>query len=902
MFRTAIKSSVLKSSCSKLVLLNLSSKLPSSQLVSVFNQHYNYNTYYRSFASTNINSSTRSTVIQLLNNIGSKREVEQYLKYFTSVSSQQFAIIKVGGAIISDQLNELASCLAFLYHVGLYPIILHGTGPQVNLFLKNEKIEPNYIDGIRITDPKTMKIVRDCFNKQNLTLVSALETMGVRARPITSGVFTADYLDQNKYNLVGKIKSVNTTAIQSSIDASCLPILTSLAETPSGQILNVNADIAAGELAKVFQPLKIVYLNEKGGIINGNTGEKISIINLDQEYESLLKQSWVKYGTKLKIKEIRELLNHLPRSSSVAIINVANLQKELFTDSGAGTLIRRGYKLVLKNNLTQFENIDLLKDALLRDEDIKSGKIPISYYLTELENSNFVAYGDEPLDVLAIIKRNNTEIPILDKFLALKNSWLNNVPDNIFNQIKLDYPSLQWTIREDDPNNSFYFSKSQGSYHKNGYILYWYGIENPNQIASLIQNFLDKPSTPIRKVKNFNDLNNNTKSKLDNKYSGGSTVFKNLTQNKQISTLSFRRKFSTNFTKYNLSSTSLSPLKSSFEKGTPVVKNENNKPSKIGIIGARGYTAQNLISMVNDHPLLEILYVSSRELNGQPVEGYEKQKITYSNFKVDDIKTIEKNKEIDMWVMALPNGVCKPFVEAIENINNGKSKIIDLSADYRFDTSGEWVYGLPEVNDRSKIANAKKISNPGCYANCAEIVIKPLLNYIGKDQVPSIFAVSGYSGAGTKPSIKNDVNLLSDNLIPYSLTDHVHEKEISSQLGIEVGFMPHVAQWYQGITLTISIPLCEKLTSRDIRNLYQDTYDNEQLITVNGEIPFVKDISGKHGVVIGGFGVNAKQDRVVIVATIDNLLKGAASQALQNINLALKYGEYSGIPQDTFIH
>ena len=175
------------------------------------------------------------------------------------------------------------------------------------------------------------------------------ETRGHGARPITLGVFEADYLDKEKYNLVGRITGVNKAPIESSISAGALPILTSLAETSSGQILNVNADVAAGELARVFEPLKIVYLNEKGGIINPTTNEKISTINLDEEFDELMKQSWVKYGTKLKIKEIKELLDYLPRSSSVAIINVQNLQKELFTDSGAGTLIRKGLQTTKEN-------------------------------------------------------------------------------------------------------------------------------------------------------------------------------------------------------------------------------------------------------------------------------------------------------------------------------------------------------------------------------------------------------------------------------------------------------------------------------------------------------------------------------------------------------------------------
>lgn len=805
--------------------------------------------------------STRSTVVQLLNNIGSKREVEQYLKYFTSVSQQQFAVIKVGGAIITQQLPELASCLAFLYHVGLYPIVLHGTGPQINELLENEGVEPEYIDGIRITNPKTMEVVRKCFLEQNLRLVTALEKMGVHARPITAGVFGAEYLDQEKYQLVGKVTSVNKSPVESAIESGYLPILTSLAETPSGQLLNVNADVAAGELAREFEPLKIVYLNEKGGIINGNTGEKVSMINLDEEYEDLMKESWVKYGTKLKIKEIHDLLQHLPRSSSVAIIDVDDLQKELFTDSGAGTLIRRGYKLISRNSLKEFGNPDLLRAALLRDPEIKSGKLSVASYLKQLESSEFKSYGDEPLEVLAIVTNNKSSTPKLDKFLSSRTGWLNNVTDNIFNSIKKDFKSLYWVVSENDSNLSWFFSKSDGSFSKNGEILFWYGL-NTEEVSQLINQF---DSSSIGSALSS---------------SSESGIFSSPVQKKGFHT-SARRLHVSN-------------------PNPPLREGKNDKKTRVALIGARGYTGQNLISLIDKHPFLELSHVSSRELKGQKLKGYNKDNIVYSNLQVEDIKELEKNNEVDVWVMALPNGVCKPFVDAIDSIPNNKSKIIDLSADYRFDTTGEWVYGLPELNDRKVIASAKKISNPGCYATAAQCAISPLIPYIAN--TPSIFGVSGYSGAGTKPSPKNDVNFLSNNIIPYSLTDHVHEKEISSQLGLDVAFTPHVAQWFQGISHTISIPIKPKsLSSREVRNIYQDRYQGEQLITISGEAPLVKDISGKHGIVIGAFAVNSKEDRVVVVATIDNLLKGAATQCLQNINLAMGYGEYEGIPDDLVI-
>lgn len=799
--------------------------------------------------------STRSTVVQLLNNIGSKREVEQYLKYFTSVSQQQFAVIKVGGAIITQQLPELASCLAFLYHVGLYPIVLHGTGPQINDILETEGVEPEYIDGIRITNGKTMEVVRKCFLEQNLRLVTALEQMGVRARPITAGVFEADYLDKEKYQLVGKTTAVNKSPVEASIEAGYLPILTSLAETPSGQLLNVNADVAAGELAREFEPLKIVYLNEKGGIINGNTKDKISVINLDEEYEDLMKESWVKYGTKLKIKEIHDLLQHLPRSSSVAIIDVNDLQKELFTDSGAGTLIRRGYKLINRNSLSEFGNPDLLRAALIRDPEIKSGKLSVASYLKYLETSKFKSYGDEPLEVLAIVIGNENQVPKLDKFLSSQTGWLNNVTDNIFNSIKKDFKSLFWIVNENDSNLSWYFSKSDGSFVKNGEILFWYGLET-DQISSLIKDFETSKSG----------------SALSSSKESG--IFSSPVQKRGLHTTR--------------------------NPNPPRVEATNHGKSKVGLIGARGYTGQNLIQLIDKHPNLELSYVSSRELNGQKLNGYNKDNLVYSNLQVEDIKKIEENGEIDMWVMALPNGVCKPFVEAIESVPNYKSKIIDLSADYRFDETDEWIYGLPELVNRESIANAKKISNPGCYATAGQVAISPMIPYI--TATPSVFGVSGYSGAGTKPSPKNDIKNLSNNLIPYSLTDHIHEREMSRQLRTQVAFMPHVAQWFQGISHTISIPIKpNSLTSRDIRNIYQDRYQGEQLITISGEAPVVKDISGKHGVVVGAFAVNSKEDRVVIVATIDNLLKGAATQCLQNMNLALGYGEYDGIETDLVI-
>jgi acetylglutamate synthase len=207
----------------------------------------------RALAASPARDRTREIVAQAVSSIGSKREGQQYLKLFTSVSSQKFAVIKVGGAILSnsEDLDELCRSLLFINELGLYPIIVHGAGPQLNFLLESAGIEPQFEEGIRVTDAKTLGIARKLFLEEQLKLVNRLDELGVATRPI-SGAFIADYLDKDKWQYVGKITKVNKEAIEKSIEAGYIPILTSMAETSDGRLLNVNADVAAVE--HVFIP------------------------------------------------------------------------------------------------------------------------------------------------------------------------------------------------------------------------------------------------------------------------------------------------------------------------------------------------------------------------------------------------------------------------------------------------------------------------------------------------------------------------------------------------------------------------------------------------------------------------------------------------------------------------
>ncbi|MGB0513936.1 MAG: Asd/ArgC dimerization domain-containing protein, partial [Wenzhouxiangellaceae bacterium] len=152
-------------------------------------------------------------------------------------------------------------------------------------------------------------------------------------------------------------------------------------------------------------------------------------------------------------------------------------------------------------------------------------------------------------------------------------------------------------------------------------------------------------------------------------------------------------------------------------------------------------------------------------------------------------------------------------------------------------------------------------------------------------------------GAGRTPSPRNDPERLRDNLMPYALAGHVHEREIGSRLGRPVRFHPHVASFFRGISLTITVDLSEPAAADALLDEYRERFADEPLVTIGAEIPEIRTLDPRTGVAVGGFTVDTRDThRVSFVVVLDNLLKGAASQALQNINLALGLDERTGIP------
>lgn len=308
---------------------------------------------------------------------------------------------------------------------------------------------------------------------------------------------------------------------------------------------------------------------------------------------------------------------------------------------------------------------------------------------------------------------------------------------------------------------------------------------------------------------------------------------------------------------------------------------------RIGLIGARGHTGRELIRLMAGREDLELAFASSREFAGKPVTGLAPEAPAGLLFEALSAEEAT-GRGVDAIILAMPNGAAAPFVAAVEAQAPG-TVLVDLSADYRFDDA--WTYALPELYGRDTIRGSRRISNPGCYATAGQLAIAPVRDAL--DGAAHVFGVSGYSGAGTKPSRKNDLEALKDNLMPYALTGHIHEREMARHLGAEVQFTPHVAEFFQGIVATVHLSFAEAITREALITRYRAAYDGEALIEVSEDIPEVRDGAERLGAVVGGFAVSEDGRRGVVVTALDNLLKGAAVQALQNLTLALGLDEFT---------
>lgn len=338
---------------------------------------------------------------------------------------------------------------------------------------------------------------------------------------------------------------------------------------------------------------------------------------------------------------------------------------------------------------------------------------------------------------------------------------------------------------------------------------------------------------------------------------------------------------------------------------------------KAGIIGATGYAGSELVRILTFHPEAEVTAITSQSYKGKKYSGI------YENFRhIDNICEEENIEEMsercDVIFLALPHGVAsKKITEKI--LNN--AKIIDLGADFRlkdWEVYEKWyntehmakemlheaVYGLCEIN-REKIKGRRIVANPGCYTTCSILSLYPLLKekMINKNSI-IIDAKSGVTGAGRGVSLGSHFDEVNESVKAYKIASHRHTPEIEEQLGyaagedIVISFTPHLIPMNRGILATCYAELNSSYSYEQIREAYEKYYENEYFIrlTKKGVFPETKWVKASNFCDIG-FAVDQRTNRIIVVGAIDNLFKGAAGQAVQNMNILFGLDEKTGISQ-----
>ncbi len=431
-------------------------------------------------------SQVRQVIVRLLSSMGSAKEIQQYLKRFSQVDAKRFAVVKVGGAVLRDDLESLTSSLAFLQQVGLTPIVLHGAGPQLDDELSAAGIEKRTIDGLRVTSPESLAIVRRVFQTTNLRLVEALQGVDARATSILSGVFDASYLDRERFALVGQVERVNLAPIEASLRVGSIPVIASLGETPEGQILNINADFAANELVRALQPYKIIFLTGSGGLLDDND-TVIDSINLSTEYDHLMAQPWLHSGMRLKIQQIKQLLDDLPLTSSVSITRPAELARELFTHRGSGTLVRRGERVLRPQSWDEVDT-DRLRQLI---ESSFRRTLAADYFQ---RTTPYRIYISENYRAAMILTREECGI-YLDKFAVLDDAQGEGIGRAVWQIMREDTPALFWRSRHANRANAFYYAEADGSYRQDRWKVFWYGLDDFAVIARCVAHCAERPAT-----------------------------------------------------------------------------------------------------------------------------------------------------------------------------------------------------------------------------------------------------------------------------------------------------------------------------------------------------------------------------------------------------------------------
>lgn len=314
-----------------------------------------------------------------------------------------------------------------------------------------------------------------------------------------------------------------------------------------------------------------------------------------------------------------------------------------------------------------------------------------------------------------------------------------------------------------------------------------------------------------------------------------------------------------------------------------------NNPIRVGIIGGAGYTGGELMRLLLHHPAVQVRFVHSKSQKGKPLSSIHTDLLGETDLHFSD----QLENDIDILFLCVGHGEATKFLES--NPISEKIRIIDLSQDHRLGKT-DWIYGLPELN-LNKIKTAKRIANPGCFATCIELALLPLASAnLLKDEI-HISATTGSTGAGQKPTETSHFSWRNNNLSVYKAFEHQHLAEIRQSLQTlqagfseEISFIPYRGNFSRGILASVYTKT--DLTETQAFELYQNYYKDSPFVFLSAENPDLKSVVNTNKAVLF---LQKHKDKILIISTIDNLLKGASGQAVQNMNLMMGIAEQTGL-------
>ena len=419
----------------------------------------------------------RDIIQNLLQNLGGQREVDRYLREYTKPGSANLTVVKVGGALINDDLESLSFSLAFLKHIGMSPIVVHGAGPQLSHVLETQGTACTWVDGLRITTPEVLATALKVFTQTGELLSQSIDNHGVRSRLISTGVFQAELDDHDQLGLVGKVTGVHLAPVMSALQAGYIPVLSPLGISKEGQLLNVNADTATRAICKITRPGKVVFLTQTGGILDAD-GALIPAVNLCEDKDRLINSGQVSGGMARKLIEIGELLENLPSNTTVSMTSPKHVARELFTHKGSGTLIRMGTSIETHSSV---DAIDIRELKALLESSF--GRSLRDGYFDSIRNHEIVI---APYTAAAIVVETSCGA-YLDKFAVNARAQGAGIGASLWNALTSRHKQLYWRSVPENPVNQWYMSKADGMIRSDDWLVFWRGLDSLKQIEDAVE-------------------------------------------------------------------------------------------------------------------------------------------------------------------------------------------------------------------------------------------------------------------------------------------------------------------------------------------------------------------------------------------------------------------------------